>query len=581
MVRISTTYDKDIKKKVFLVRGDEAYAKSTDCEVVVGNITTGEMKGLKIANITINLYRTLGKAQLVLYDDEMPIESWNITTSTTSKTLTNYYLGYNATHNLWAEYIPLDHQCLDSKSKRVEVFKEIPSSLLVNFTENSASKQVNTGADLTFDYTVKKGSSNVPNGTSVLVYVDDEYVNTVTTTSGRASSTISNVPDGKHTVRLEVETSDNFYGNSIEYTAMVGYQVAIESYPQQFINGTNNEVTVSVRDYDNEVVGGQTVNIYRQGVSSVIGSGTVTDGVANITITSIPSTDEYYATYGGSYSNVVVFNLYSSEDVTISASRMTIGNGETSTITVKVSDGKDGVPIQMNVTGKDTSYITTVNGIGTYTYNGTGRGTISIEASVGEESDSLTIHDTIAYWNTNANHSTNFNDTVTVNEGSMIVYSNYICLRDALKTSGGTSGTSNGQITFNDGNKIVRFTIAKKPLNVDEIIISQIGTQYALPIPSEYWDEETGKWVTTDPTPIDYDSNKGGFVIPISMINVGSVIEFDLCSSSKFIRIDDIKTDIINTVLVYPPPEEGYNQWVKFNTLNGGELYIKDLEFSR
>ena len=567
MVRLSTIYDKDLKKKVFVVRGDESYAKSTECEVVVGNITTDDIKGLKISTLTINLYRTVGNGQLTLYDDDIPLESWNISSSVHSKTLTNYYLGYNANHNLWAEYTPLDHQCLGCKSKKVTVFEEIPSSLLINYTKNSASSQVNSGADISFNYTVKKGTTNVANNTPVLVYVDDDYVKTVNTSSGKVASTISDISDGRHTIKLEVNTSDTFYGNSIEYDVLVGYQVEIVSYPQIFINTTSNEVVAKIIDYNGEPVNEGVANVYKKNSSSSLGSATVSDGSSIIPVRSIPSTGEYCVAYGGSVSECKIFTLYSPSGLTITADSLLTGIGKSIKITATLSDPIDDVPIITQIANqKHIDY--SKGGVSITSYTGKGLGNLTTTVSVADINESVQITDSYMYWKSNSNHTNNTDSLMDSGEGSIVEYSNYICLRDIAKTTGSTSGISYGSITFEVPDypsavggdtwlmdrKSLEFTIARKPSNVIDLEFSYLP------------------YVTI------YDVDKGQTVsslkIPSSKLNIGSVIKF----TDSQLKVDN---EVLYNFQLRISEINYYIPVLKYNTQNGGELYIKDLIYKK
>lgn len=559
MVRLSTTYDKDLKKKVFVVRGDEDYAKSTECAVIIGSITTGEVKGLKISSITINLYRTVGDAQLTLYDDDILLESWNISSSVHSKTLTNYYLGYGASHNLWAEYTPLNHQCLGCKSKKVTVSEEIPSSLLINYTKNSASSQVNSGADVSFDYTVKKGSTNVANNTPVLVYVDDDYVKTVNTSSGKVASTISDIADGRHTIKLEVDTSDTFYGNSIEFDVLVGYQVEIYSYPQTFINDTDNTVVVNVMDYNGEPVTGDTVSILSEkdkwSQVHTIGTGSVVDGVATINVTEVPFSGLYHAEFKNSQSKLCMFTIYTPDSITTSINPSLIGIGDVSNISVRLNNDMTGVPVYFKIGSSDGEYIDTVNGVANYSYVGTGVGSTRCYVEVGEHNESVYFTDAITYWTSSTDYSSSFDNVVTIDDGSVVKYSNYLSLRDILKTTGSTSGVSYGMMTFEPVDKMTRynqslqFTIAKKPLNVSNIEMSiNIGDGYTFA------------------------------VIPTSKLNVGSVVTINLNSNNRCVTVDD---EVIVESMMRMVTLSKIKISLKFNTLNGGELYIKDLIYKK
>lgn len=566
MVRLSTTYDKTINRKIFVVRGDEAYARTTETELVIGTVSTGDLQGLKIASLRVNLYRTVGSALVTIYDGDTIIHSQTITSSTTYITLSNVYLSYGVTHELYAVYTPLQHQCLGSKSKRQTVYNDIPSSLRINFTKNSADTQVNGGASFSFNFTVKKGTSSISNSTDVLVYVDDEYVKTVNPSSNVVSSSVSDIDDGKHTVRLEVATSDSFYGNSYEYTVLVGYQLEILEYPSQFINGTTNNVKVKVSDYNGELKTSGTAYIYRKNVGTSVASATVADtGIATINVTTLPATDEYYSSYGGSKTDNVIFTQYNPNGLTITANPLLIGYDDTSIISINLNENTSGVPVSISAKGS-TSQILTELGKATYTYTGSGYGDSTITATVGSTSDSISIVDSLAYW-TNKNTHSDLDDILDVIDGDVIEYSNYLAIIDKAKASGSATGISNAYLKFNppayvNSSKLFRFKIAKNPLNVTSI---EIGTLYQ----TYYW--------YPDVEPPLVPTLKSSSMLPLSasQFKKGDVIEF-YSGVSPYLKVNDTKIiEPVNVTTKFPHNE--VIPIMRINTQDGGELYITDL----
>lgn len=570
MVRLSTTYDKTINRKIFVVRGDEAYARTTETELVIGTVSTGDLQGLKIASLRVNLYRTVGSALVTIYDGDTIIHSQTITSSTTYITLSNVYLSYGVTHELYAVYTPLQHHCLGSKSKRQTVYKDIPSSLRINFTKNSADTQVNGGASFSFNFTVKKGTSSISNSTDVLVYVDDEYVKTVNPSSNVVSSSVSDIDDGKHTVRLEVATSDSFYGNSYEYTVLVGYQLEILEYPSQFINGTTNNVKVKVSDYNGELKTSGTAYIYRKNVGTSVASATVADtGIATINVTTLPATDEYYSSYGGSKTDNVIFTQYNPNGLTITANPLLIGYGDTSKISIYLNENTDGVPISISAKGSTTQVISET-GKATYTYEGTGYGDSTITATVGSTTDSISIVDALAYWTNNNTHS-DLDDIVDVTEGDIIEYSNYLAFVDKAKATGATSSISNGFVYFEppaytNSSKILRFKLAKNPLNVTSL-------EFGLKNHKIQWYE------TDEVSGASYLVQVDSITLPATNLKKGDIIEFKGGQDEVYLKVNNASIVEGTATLRFGHPE--MIPRLKFNTQDGGELYITDFVFKK
>lgn len=299
MVRISTRYDKDIKKKVFIVRGDEAYARQTKSELILGSTTTdGRMKGFA-KPITVNLYNTYGSGTVTIYDNDTAIYSRPITSSVTTFTVNDKYLAYGYSHTLYCKYSGSDY-CLPNKSRKVSITVPVPDDLKVVITRNNTSTtQINHGANIPINVTATIDDEPVADDTEVLVYVDGEYKTTLTTTSGVATGNISGIADGKHSVMCVVEDGISVYGGSLTYDINIGYKVYILSYPNPFVTNLTNKATVQVTDYDDNPISGGTVSI-----NSYSGT-TNSDGIATITISSYIN-GQYYATYSdGSVSSNV------------------------------------------------------------------------------------------------------------------------------------------------------------------------------------------------------------------------------------------------------------------------------------
>lgn len=577
MVRLSTVYDKDINKKVFVARGDESYARTTNCELIISPymIWTDEIRGMRISSATINLYRTFGPAQLTLYDGEIPIETWHIASATTTKEVTDIYLSYDVTHELWAKYEPLDHQCLPSKSKKVELYEPIPYELKMNFDMLTFDGQIDVGSSVSiYAQLAQNGSFPTGKQATIMVYVDGDYVKSVTST-GNSNFNISDISEGKHTVRLEITNTNDWYGTVAEFTVMVGYKLEWISYPAQFLNGSSNQIEIHVRNYNDELIATNydPVSIFKKGSNEMLenlGYAAQTDGVAVITVENIPSTGEYYASYHGSKSETKIFALYNPDGLTLVPTSLMMGVGDTNVLSVTLNDGRDNVPVTFEINGNKTNVLS-VSGKAEYNYVGSAVGNVSVKATVGEVSESLLIQDVIAYWGSDTNKSSNFDDLMSVEDGEVISYGNYLSFKDLARING-TSGASSGIIKFDETqfaseDKIVQFTIAKKPLNVTNISFS-VGMRFTVPARTVH---------PTGGIPYYEDSyTADSFDIPASYLNTGTVVSVGggkVVVDGQVFREYYI-TNKFNSSNTKAPE-------LKFDTQNGGELYIKDIIYKR
>ena len=411
MVRISTRYDKDIQKKVFVVRGDESYTKTTDVTLTVGEITVGSMKGLKISTLTIDLYRILGDGTIVIHDGEEILYQRNVGAETTQITYTDVYLSYGVTHKLWVEYISLDHLCMGSKSKKTSVYEETPETLQINFTINSNDTQINSGATGSFNATVKIGETLASSSVDVDLYVDDELVETLNPSDGVVTSTISGLSDGKHNIRLRVEDEDTYLGNTYSYDLLVGYVLTVIDKPLYFVDGDNedNVVRVRVSNYNYVPVSSGTCSIYSTTDSSnpIMTSTNVIDGVFTLSTTSLSESCLAYAKYGGSVTEATQYNKYSVQGLTASVNPSIISQMQNTTVSATLTnDTLTGVPIYFtNVNTGEVTKSYTTDGIATMTYSGVAGGDIEMTATSGNQSDSVTFVDSLDYWLNSSNKS--------------------------------------------------------------------------------------------------------------------------------------------------------------------------------
>lgn len=436
MVRISTTYDKDIKKKVFQVRGDEAYARATSTTLTLGSITTGSLNGLKISSITVDVYNTLGRGNITLYngDDALPNCSTDIVSSDHQETFSNIYLGYGYTHQLWAKYTPLEHQCLPSKSKKVTVHEDVPASLKTKFTKDSGSTQVNSGSNVTFQFTVKVGSETAPTSMDVNVYIDNEYETTLNPDSSGIVSTGSNpitgLSDGKHTIELRVDDTSSYYGATYSYSVCVGYNITLSSLPTYVVDGQDNDIVVMVYDWNNNPINNNQVTLYNSSNVAVSSASTTNaNGVATITITSISASGQYYIkNQNNTQSSPFLLYKLTPNAVTLTAPRNVVAINQTLPVTATVTGDNNPIP-NATVTFKCNSttfktMATNSDGIATTEYTGDGKGFANITATANSIQSTKAIDDVITYWTSDVYY--NMNRLLLLLDTSIKSYQNYL-----------------------------------------------------------------------------------------------------------------------------------------------------------
>ena len=321
MVRISTKYDNTIvnnKKvgKVFMIRGDEGYVRTTDTifDIITDSTSANSSKGYKVA-FKYNVLRDVGSSTVVLYDNDEVLQEyeWDSdsgmqyvgTTNDHSviDPLTCLYLPYNEEHKLWMKYHS-NTSSLQSKSKQVSVYAELPTEFQ---SEVTYSNVVLDGDDITFDLTLtidgQATSDTYDKG--IEIYLDDELVDTVTTPSDSniVSCALSSIESGHHIITATVVGDEDIYTSSNTYEFDSGYEINIISYPEPFINNVEGDIVVRVI-YNGEPIEDATVDF-------ATGTGvTDSEGYATITLTSLVGSGEYVATCDGYESEPVYLTLY-------------------------------------------------------------------------------------------------------------------------------------------------------------------------------------------------------------------------------------------------------------------------------
>ena len=307
MVRISTQYDNTIVNdkevgKVFMIRGDEGYARTTD--VVFGIITddssADSVQGYKVA-FYYDVLRDVGSSTVILYDNDVVIKEFDWSSdngmqyigTTNDHTVidpnTCLYLPYDEEHKLWMKYNGNTHS-LYSKSKQSSVYCDLP----LEFYTNIAFSDVELlGDDMSFNLTltIHGQVTSATYGKGIEIYLDDEYIETVSTPddSNVVECELSGIEDGHHMITAIVVGDEEIYTATNNYEFDSGYDISIVSYPQPFINNLGGDIVVRAL-YNGEPFEDATVDF-------ISGSATTDeDGYATISLTTIGGSGEYYAT---------------------------------------------------------------------------------------------------------------------------------------------------------------------------------------------------------------------------------------------------------------------------------------------
>lgn len=391
MFDVTTRYDNvnGERRKVFIIRGDEAYAKTVD---VVLSYTRGTHTNDTIAGfpVTLNakLYRNVGDSVLVFYDGEEPIDTI-ATHDWQSQYTLPVRLSWGDTHKITAQY-KSNTQSLGKKSKSITLHETIPSSYVPTITFTS-SNQINQSTSYTVTGRVQFMGENVIDGTEIVISLDGEVINTVETTNGIFSCPLGTIGKGTHTVTAETIQSDTMNAKAQSLTLNSGYEITILKYPSTLITDVPSEFKIAVKTNEGNPVSNVTVNF--NGTNYTTNS----QGIATFNLSTI-TTGDFRASCNGSYSDYVHIESVTLPDIYVTSDERILAQNETLPIDINVPNGS-GMKVKVY---EDNSPITDLtldkNGSATYNYNGANNGEVEIKFATTNLTKTVNILDTVCYY---------------------------------------------------------------------------------------------------------------------------------------------------------------------------------------
>ena len=428
MAKLTTTYDSTLKEKIFVLKGEEGYARSTDC-ILEEVLHDGERRADWNTDIRkmklefhIDVLRDIGASYVTLYDNDDVIAVYDFDTNTHAIDLiydedtgidNRIELAYDVEHHIYAKYMG-NKQCLKSQSKSYMVSEPLPSSY-----DSSIEIEGDTlyNVDATAEFTVRLVGADYYSDQEIVIYDNNTRVGTVRTdVNGEATVTIENLVEGKHTLLARFVGTDHLSSaeESIEYSA--GAILSIINYPSYQINAEHMNLTVKLIDYCNNPLVGETVNTQEYllvngqyawfdegtGVTDANGEAIIDTARGNITSQVIINPNYFSGRFRARYNSMglisdeVNINPYTGVTISLTQPSTSIGYGKSLTLTGQVSNVSEAVTVSLNQ-GLGTVK-TDTNGNFSATYNGTGAGDITVTASISNVSSSVTVEDLWQYW---------------------------------------------------------------------------------------------------------------------------------------------------------------------------------------
>lgn len=447
MVQLSTRYDTTLKKKVFVLKGEEAYARTTDVlvDIVSDFADCNTHLGSARVGLEIDILREIGDGFIYIYNNDdlifepIPWNSSNMATiidsdwndkgvywsdnklkiGTSSDTDTGIRLAYDVEHNIKVHYSG-NKQCLASTSDVLKFVMPTPDLFTSTLTLTSpSSNRYDSGATIN-NLSLLYQSSSVSANKSVKIYVDGTLNTTVTCTTGTASTVnIGTLSDGLHTIRAIFEGDE--YSTYAETTLdiSVGYEVLLTDYPSVVIPNVEESLTCRLIDYLGNGVNHATVRVveYSNGSYNNItyadvysdGNGYATFDVSEengVAFTGKPS----YVKVGSTVYTQIPYELVNISSVTLLtnpnqlvSNSTYITKGNTLRISGYCSDSngkldKKGIPVTITYNNQSKTVYTNSDGNFAFDYVGTAAGYVEMTIAVASVSKTIVVEDLIQYW---------------------------------------------------------------------------------------------------------------------------------------------------------------------------------------
>lgn len=424
MPQLSTTYDSKLKKKIFVLRGSEGYATTTD--VVATLITDFDDYDTHISNchvgLEIQVLREVGESTLlVIVNDEVisipwkdsgmneliNTEYWNnqgiYWDNTNGKLLigkdegnitTGLFLLYDMDHIINVKYLG-NKRCLGSSAKPIMFNIPTPTKFESTLTLHTDDARYGLSSDVD-DITLLFECDNASEPKSIEIYDGETLLQTVNATKDvelTLDLSSEDLSTGSHTITALFRGDNESYRAETTLDISVGYNLVDAVYPSYVINGLDGKVSATVKDFFGNPWEDVTVKVakYNSGttawtdISSTATSGT--DGKITITDVAIDS-NEYAITIGSWHDTKHTTSIIDPSAVTVNLSQSYIRKNTSIQVSgsVLVADtpiALQGIAVSLRFTQGTSSQTTTA-----YT---DANGNYSISYSAGDYLTSITV----------------------------------------------------------------------------------------------------------------------------------------------------------------------------------------------
>ena len=354
MVQLNTTYDSKIKEKIFILKGDEGYARTTD---VVANLITSfsdydDYLGNCHVGLEIQVLRELGDSTIDIYiNDEVKTIPWSSEhmdeiidadwneqgiywedgklivgkyETTPSLIETGLYLPYDVEHTIKVRYNG-NKYCLGSSAKPLVFTVPTPDkfkSMLTLSGETRFAPDTSVNIGLRFDC-----EATIQEAKTVLIYDGDDLIATVDDVEKGVTSTVNLgvLSDGLHNLMAVFEGDDEAMASksSIQYIS-VGYNISQVQYTPALITGTTGTFSCVVTDYFVNPWDDLSVKVsdYNGSTWNDISSSATTDENGAVSFNTVQyNANPFAVTIGNWHSRTYTTQIIYPSDISIQSSR--------------------------------------------------------------------------------------------------------------------------------------------------------------------------------------------------------------------------------------------------------------------
>lgn len=419
MSRISRVFDNDLKKQVFMIRGDENYVRSTSIVIGLDNFEMGD--DTYAQKFKVSVFRDIGDSAVQFYANDELVKTieWSDTCPNDSVvTLGGLY--YNTDYVFKAVYIGND-ECLKSSSKNIPL-NRIPGEYDTAITTDLRTVYTD---DIVYTITLECEQQGLVSGKPITIDITTpggaHWIKTVTLNEdGKFTDNLGSLNDGLYEIDVKFNGTTVLQPSRLIQKVSRGYKLEpFES--EKIVTPLDRDVNFKVilQDYigntysDKEVIlelqNGPISNMYRR-ITDDFG---ITEYNISYYIDGEKSWQDFTtAKYIFNTTNdaqepiqyittVPITNITPATPV-ITKTPEIVSKNSPVTITVQTTP-MAGIPIRLEISRQDNKILfTNETGKITYTYNGDGKGPTTVKAVCGDYGNDIhseiTYTDYLQYW---------------------------------------------------------------------------------------------------------------------------------------------------------------------------------------